>query len=104
MDQNELQRLITDLESDRVERKESISDSEKKKICQAICAFANDLPNHNQPGYIFVGVKDNGILTDSPVDEKLLMDLANIRSDGNILPILDDMYILTKLITHFISQ
>ncbi|MCW6038506.1 ATP-binding protein [Spirulina subsalsa FACHB-351] len=42
MDAHELEKWFNDLESDRVERKASIADS--KKIRQAICAFANDLP------------------------------------------------------------
>ena len=58
MDDAELQQLLRDLESDRVERKASIS--EKDKICQAICAFANDLPDHRKPGVVFVGVNDDG--------------------------------------------
>ncbi len=48
MDDGELVRLLKDIESDRVERKASINDH--SKICQAICAFANDFPNHRQPG------------------------------------------------------
>lgn len=40
----ELLVLIRDLESDRVERTTSTKDTEK--FCEAICAFANDLPNH----------------------------------------------------------
>ena len=47
MDDHELEILLQELEADRVERKASISD--RDKICQAICAFANDLPNHRQP-------------------------------------------------------
>lgn len=58
MDDQELELLLTDLESDRVERKASIS--EKDKIRQDICAFANDLPNHRRPGIIFIGVNNNG--------------------------------------------
>jgi hypothetical protein len=50
MDSQEISQLLNDLESDRVERKASISDL--KKIRQAICAFANDLPNNEQPGII----------------------------------------------------
>lgn len=46
MDDQELTALLADLESDRVERKASISDV--KKIQEAICAFSNDLPNHKQ--------------------------------------------------------
>ena len=44
----ELETLMGDLESDRVERKESLSDGDK--VRQAVCAFANDLPGHNAPG------------------------------------------------------
>jgi predicted HTH transcriptional regulator len=44
MDDQALEKLLDDLESDRVERKASIAN--KDKICEAICAFANDLPNH----------------------------------------------------------
>lgn len=84
MDLDELNRLIKDSESDRVERKESMS--EKERICQAICAFANDLPNHQKPGYIFIGVRDDGLLSNLMVTDEMLRELANIRSDGNILP------------------
>jgi predicted HTH transcriptional regulator len=45
MDVQELKDLLRDIESDLVERKASLS--ERDKIRQAICAFANDLPNHN---------------------------------------------------------
>lgn len=46
MDDQEIAALLDDLESDRVERKASASDG--KKIRQAICAFANDLPNQKK--------------------------------------------------------
>jgi predicted HTH transcriptional regulator len=42
MDDRELELLLDDLESDRVERKASLNN--KDRICEAICAFANDLP------------------------------------------------------------
>lgn len=77
--------LMADLESDRVERKSSASDGEK--IRQAICAFANDLPHHRKPGYVFVGIDDRGVPTGLPIDDGLLRTLADMRSDGNILPI-----------------
>lgn len=54
MDDAELEKLLKDLESDRVERKASPSD--RDKIRQAICAFANDLPNHQKPGVLFMGL------------------------------------------------
>lgn len=51
----ELTRLLLDLESDLVERKESWSGDAPDKGRQAVCAFANDLPDHRQPGVLFVG-------------------------------------------------
>lgn len=84
MDARELEKLVSELESDRVERKESITD--KEKICQAICAFANDLPDHKKPGYVFVGAKDDGRPSHLTVSDQMLQTLAAIRSDGNILP------------------
>lgn len=42
MNNSELEDLFKDMESDRVERKPSVSDP--NSIRQAICAFANDLP------------------------------------------------------------
>ncbi|MHB1358361.1 MAG: ATP-binding protein [Rhodocyclaceae bacterium] len=82
--ENQLKALLLDLESDRVERTESVSHTDK--FGQAICAFANDLPNHRQPGYLLVGVKDNGILSGLAVSDELLKNLGGIRSDGNVLP------------------
>lgn len=82
---SELERLYRDLESDRVERKESIKD--KDKIARTICAFANDLSNHQQPGVIFVGQRDDGSCANLRVDDAFLQSLGAIRSDGNILPL-----------------
>lgn len=81
----ELEQLLMDLETDRVERKQSAADG--GAIRQAICAFANDMPNHRQPGVVFVGVRDNGECANLTVTDGLLRDLAGMRSDGNILPI-----------------
>lgn len=44
---DEIRALLNDLESDRVER--TISTTNTDKFGQAICAFANDLPDHRQP-------------------------------------------------------
>ncbi|MDF5732907.1 MAG: ATP-binding protein, partial [Rhizonema sp. PD38] len=84
MNDRELEVLLNDLESDRVERKASISD--KGKLCEAICAFANDLPNHQKPGVLFIGINDNGSCANLAIDDKLLLTLSSMRSDGNILP------------------
>jgi ATP-dependent DNA helicase RecG len=84
MDDNQLEILLDDLESDRVERKESVSKGDK--IAEAICAFANDLPNHLQPGVLFVGIYDNGDCAHTTIDDQLLLTLSDYRSNGNILP------------------
>jgi len=80
----ELLHLLNENESDNVERKESFSDGDKAR--QAICAFANDLPNHNKPGVLFIGAKDNGTPSNLPITDKLLLDLSAMKTDGNILP------------------
>jgi ATP-dependent DNA helicase RecG len=80
----ELSALLADIESDRVERKESASNADK--IGEAICAFANDLAGHNQPGVLFVGVRDNGVTAGLEVTDRLLQNLASFRDQGNILP------------------
>jgi len=84
MDDEELEALLGDLESDRVERKASIAD--RNVIRQAVCAFANDLPNYQQPGVLFIGVNNDGSCANLPITDQLLLTLSDIRSDGNILP------------------
>lgn len=84
MDDHELESLLDDIESDRVERKESMSDGDN--IRQALCAFANDLPGHGKPGVLFVGVDDEGTPTGLTVTDQLLQNLASMRGDGNLLP------------------
>ena len=84
VDDATLKDLLADLESDRVERKAALSD--KDKIRQAICAFANDLPNHRRPGVVVIGQNDDGSYANTPVSDVLLQTLAALRSDGNILP------------------
>ncbi len=85
MSDHELEALLKDLESQRAERKESASDGDR--IRQAICAFANDLPDYRKPGAVFVGAKDDGSCAKLPVTDQLLLTLANMKTDGNILPL-----------------
>ena len=84
MNDEDLQVLLQDLEADRVERKASAADGDK--IRQAICAFANDLPNQRKSGVLFIGVHDNGDCAQLPITDELLRTLADMRSDGNITP------------------
>jgi ATP-dependent DNA helicase RecG len=82
----ELLTLLDAPESDRVERKKEWSGNVSEKVRDAVCAFANDLPNHNQPGVIFIGVNDDGTAANIEVSDELLNALADIKSDGKITP------------------
>lgn len=83
----ELEALARDLESDRVERKESFAGSAREKIAQAVCAFANDLPGSGLPGVVMVGLRDDGTPTGLAITDELLQNLGAIRSDGKVLPL-----------------
>lgn len=85
MEDQELEKLFMDLESYSVERK-SMLPSNKEKICEAICAFANDLPKSHKPGVLFIGVNDDGSCANIEVNDDLLLSLSDLRSNGNILP------------------
>lgn len=80
---DEVRALLTDLESDRVERTISVKEN---KIGQAVCAFSNDYPNHKQPGYLLLGVHDDGSLAGMTIGDDLLQSIGGIRSNGNVLP------------------
>lgn len=80
----ELIKLIADIESDLVEFTESGRDMDKCR--KAICAFANDLPNHKKPGVLFVGIKDDRTCAGLRIDDKLLTTLGGLRDDGKIHP------------------
>jgi ATP-dependent DNA helicase RecG len=87
LDDADLEALLDDLESDRAERKESFKGDAPEKVRQAICAFANDLPNHRQAGVVFVGAKDkDGSPSGLDINDELLRQLADIRTDGKIGP------------------
>jgi ATP-dependent DNA helicase RecG len=81
----DLERMLADLESDLVERKRSAAD--RSGVRRNICAFANDLPGHDRPGTIFIGAEDDGRCANIGVDDQMLRDLAQMRDDGNILPL-----------------
>jgi ATP-dependent DNA helicase RecG len=86
VDDAELALLASDLESDRVERKASLSDG-SDRVGQAICAFANDMPGRGEVGLVLVGVTDSGDPSGLTITDRLLQTLAAFRSDGNILPL-----------------
>lgn len=76
--------LLKDTENERTER--TTSKDAKEKFGQAICAFANDIMNTGEPGYLFIGANDDGSLSGLKYTDALQKDLAGIRSEGNILP------------------
>jgi ATP-dependent DNA helicase RecG len=79
MTNDELEQLLEDIESDRVERKESLTDGDK--IRQAICAFANDLPSHNSRRVVCRRQRQGR--SRRPSDHgPMLQNLASMRGDG----------------------
>lgn len=83
----ELEAMLADLESDCVERKQSFKGDAPTTVREAVCAFANDLPGHGRPGVVFIGAKDDGTpVAGYDVSDELLRQLADIKSDGNIVP------------------
>ena len=82
----ELTALLDDLESDRVERKKAWKGDAPEKARQAVCAFANDLPNHGQPGIVFIGANDDGSAANIAVTDQLLQTLSDIKTDGKTVP------------------
>lgn len=83
---DELTALLNDMESDRIERKRAWAGDASDKVRQAVCAFANDLPNHGKPGVVFIGANDNGTLANIDVTDQLLLTLADMKTDGKIVP------------------
>lgn len=81
----ELGALLIDIESDLVERKESIAQGDK--IRRMICALANDLPGHGQAGVIFIGAKNDGSCAQLKITDELMQKVAQYRLEGNIQPV-----------------
>lgn len=82
---DKVRELLHSTETYRIERTTSTGDMDKFQ--EAICAFSNDLPNCNQKGYLIIGAKDDGSLSGLKVDDALLLKIAGLRSNGNILPL-----------------
>ena len=83
--ETQLLALMSDLESFRVER--TISTTDTDKFREAICAFANDMPASKLPGCLLVGVDDRtGQASGLAVTNRLLQQLTSYGSDGTILP------------------
>lgn len=71
-------------ESYRVEKTVSLKDG--KKFGEAICAFANDLPEEGKPGYLLIGVTDDNHIAGLKLDEQIEQNLLDFARDGRIIP------------------
>ena len=73
----ELEALMSDVESDLVERKPAFDGDVPRAVRQAICAFANDLPDRRRSGVVFIGVRDDGTPAGLEINDALLLKLAH---------------------------
>jgi ATP-dependent DNA helicase RecG len=80
---DKIKTLMLDLESDRIERTISFRED---KLGPAVCAFSNDFPNHKQPGYILLGVNDDGKVSKITIGDEDLKKIGGVKSNGNVLP------------------
>ena len=59
--------LLKSTESYRVERTISINNMDR--FCEAIYAFANDMPGSRKNGYLIIGANDDGTITGMTIDD-----------------------------------
>ncbi|MFM2151736.1 MAG: hypothetical protein RL199_171 [Pseudomonadota bacterium] len=78
--------LAVDLESELVERKAAFKGDVPNAVREAVCGFANDMPGHGRPGRVLIGVTDDGRPSGLVVNDELLRQLADIKTDGNLVP------------------
>lgn len=75
--------LLSDMESDLIERTTSVKED---KLGPTVCALANDFPNHKKSGYILLGVKDDGKMAGMKWGDKELQAIGGVKTNGNVLP------------------
>jgi ATP-dependent DNA helicase RecG len=85
MTEQQLRELLVRHEADHIEF--TIATRDTDKFSEAVCAFANDLPNHGTPGYLVIGVDDKGHFAGLTIGDELLRNLGGLRDDGNIQPL-----------------
>ncbi|KGE85702.1 MAG: ATP-binding protein [Phaeodactylibacter xiamenensis] len=85
IDQKQLYEMIqSPEESWRLEK--TVSQTDSKKFGEAICAFANDLPGEDQPGYLLIGVSPDNTVAGLKLDESIEQRLLDFSKDGRIIP------------------
>jgi predicted HTH transcriptional regulator len=82
---DEIQELLHSTETYRVERTVSTGDTDKFQ--EAICAFANDMPNSRKNGYLILGAHDDGRLSGLRVsdDQKLSFHTTTTNVVDNVV-------------------
>ncbi len=84
--EHELRELLAEPESSRVER--TLSTTDTTKFCEAICAFANDMPGSGLSGYLIIGARDaDGAIKGVEVTDRLLQILTSYADSGQIVPL-----------------
>lgn len=83
MQESEIISLISDLESDRIER---IISFREDKLGPAVCALSNDFPNNKKSGYILLGINDNGTVAGIAIGDEELKKIGGVKSNGDVLP------------------
>src|ERR1700694_3439012 len=82
----DLERMLAEIESDLTERKESFRGDAPTTVREAVCAFANDLPDHRKAGVVFIGARNDGSPVGLTITDELLLQLGDIKTDGNTVP------------------
>lgn len=81
----QLDRLVAEGCSDRVARRRSAG--RMQPIRKNLCALANDLPGHAEPGVLLIGVDADGVVADREFSDRTLQRLADLGRDGTIVPL-----------------
>lgn len=84
MTEADLRALLLEPESEHVERTRAFDKVDK--MGEAICAFANDISNSGQIGYLLLGVDDDGSVSGRRIGDEKWASLGGLKTDGNILP------------------
>lgn len=77
-------KLIKNTEAENIERTRAFNKIDK--MGQAICAFANDIGDRKQSGYLLLGVEDNGSISGKRVTDEEITSLGGFKTEGQLSP------------------
>lgn len=75
---------MQNMESDLIERTTSFRED---KLGPAVCYLSNDLADHKKPGYLLLGVNDDGTGAKMKITDEHLQKIGNVKSNGNVQPL-----------------